>query len=413
MQFLYRSKYQSLLFCFFLLIFSNSDVIAQITFKKPVTFYVDRVAAAGGDGTLLHPFQKISTALITANNNNQQVIVNIISGSYIENLVITGNTTLIGIIKPGRMIKNPETILVGSVHNNSSSTLKIENLRISNAPAPGAIVVINDKAITILKNVTIEKATRYGIYQQGGKLTINKGTIVFTSVGMIAGYEKKMSKELVSYGTGIFLKNAIADLSDIILRSNQQGIVADGASTNVEVNNMLVERHVISPVIKADFICKSKRFNNGLSAVEVLNGATMQVNAVKILDNEFCGLYIHDGAKFTGTDVVILRTKKLICVDSREWGGVNAIVVNGGAYIKLSHFEIGYADLCGLQLINATGNCSDGKVHNNVIGMNINKLPAGFNFADLMINVVFQNNERNVDADILVVPTPEIPDFNN
>ena len=152
MQFLYRSKYQSLLFCFFLLIFSNSDVIAQITFKKPVTFYVDRVATAGGDGTLLHPFQKISTALITANNNNQQVIVNIISGSYIENLVITGNTTLIGIIKPGRMIKNPETILVGSVHNNSSSTLKIENLRISNAPAPGAIVVINDKAITILKH---------------------------------------------------------------------------------------------------------------------------------------------------------------------------------------------------------------------------------------------------------------------
>ena len=209
MQFLYRSKYQSLLFCFFLLIFSNSDVIAQITFKKPVTFYVDRVATADGDGTLLHPFQKISTALITANNNNQQVIVNIISGSYIENLVITGNTTLIGIIKPGRMIKNPETILVGSVHNNSSSTLKIENLRISNAPAPGAIVVINDMAITILKNVTIEKATRYGIYQQGGKLTINKGTIVFTSVGMIAGYEKKMSKELVSYGTGIFLKNAI------------------------------------------------------------------------------------------------------------------------------------------------------------------------------------------------------------
>ena len=69
--------------------------------------------------------------------------------------------------------------------------------------------------------------------------------------------------------------------------------------------------------------------------------------------------------------------------------------------------------MCGLQLINATGNCSDGKVHNNVIGMNINKLPAGFNFADLMINVVFQNNERNVDADILVVPTPEIPDFNN
>lgn len=45
--------------------------------------------------------------------------------------------------------------------------------------------------------------------------------------------------------------------------------------------------------------------------------------------------------------------------------------------------------------------------------MDINKLPAGFNFADLMINVVFQNNERNVDADILVIPTPEIPDFNN
>jgi len=411
MQLFYRSKYQLLLLLFFSLLFSHTQVIAQITFKKPLTFYVDRLAPAGGDGTLLHPFQKISTALITANNNNQQVIVNIISGSYIENLVITGNTTLIGIIKPGRLIKNPETILIGSVLNNTSYPLKIENLHISNAPAPGAIVVINDKARTILKNVTIERANRYGIYQQGGKLIINKGTIVFTSVETIAGYEKKMSKELVSYGTGIFIKNAMADLSNIILRSNQQGLVADGDSTNVVVTNMLVERHVISPTIKTGIICKSKRFNIGLSAVEVLNGATMQVQAMQILDNEFCGLYIHDGAKFTGADIIILRTKKIICTDRREWGGINAIVVNGGAYIKLSHFEIGYADLCGLQLINATGNCSDGKVHNNVIGININKLPAGFRYEDLMVNVIFQNNERNLDADILPIPSPDIPDF--
>ncbi len=389
------------------MLFTCGQVLAQLSVKKTAIFFVNQAAAAGGDGTTLHPFQKIMDALSTAKRNNQAVIVNISTGSYQENLSITGNTTLRGMTKPGSPGKKSTiTILLGSITNNNPTELKIEDLHIANAAAPGAVVVNNNEAKTILRNVTISRATRYGIFQRGGTLTVNDATIIFTLPGVIPTTGKSNIEETVCYGTGIFIKNTIASLVNVQLKRNVQGLMADGANTVVEITNMLAEKN--SPALIDYFYCDSSTIlTNGLAAIEARNGATLRVQGIKIIDNVIRGLSIHDGARFIGTDVIILRTKSVLCANGRNRGGINVTVMNGGAWLELTQFEIGYADLCGLQLINANGRCADGNIHHNVIGVYLRQQPADFNFEAFTTNVTFKDNERILDADHLPVPVDD------
>lgn len=386
------------------MLFTSGQVLAQLSVKKTAIFFVDQAAAADGDGTTLHPFQKIMDALSTAKRNNQAVIVNISTGSYPENLVITGNTTLRGMTKPGsQKKKSTVTILLGSITNNNPTELKIEDLHIANAAAPGAVVVNNHEAKTILRNVTISRATRYGIFQRGGTLTVNDATIIFTSPGVIPTTGKSNIEETVCYGTGIFIKNTIASLVNVQLQRNVQGLMADGATTIVEITNMLAEKN--RPALIDYFFCDSSTIlTNGLAAIEARNGATLRVQGIKILDNIIRGLSIHDGARFIGTDVIILRTRSVLCVNGGNRGGMNVTVMNGGAWLELTRFEIGYADMCGLYLVNANGRCADGNVHHNLLGIWIRQQPADFNFDAFITNVTFRDNERVWDFDHLPIP---------
>lgn len=401
-------------YCISVLLLSRFAGRAQVpdlsSIKKPATFFVDQSAAAAGDGTALHPFQQINTALAKAKSKNHAVIITISSGIYTENLVISNNTTLKGIKKPaspGR--KSTGIVLRGSIQNNNPVTLRIDNLQIANAPLPGAIVVNNPGATTILEHITISKATRYGIYQRGGKLTVTDATILLTVPGIIPVTGKTNKEETVCYGTGIFIKNIIASLTDVKLQRNVQGLSADGASTVVDISNMLAENHVLT--MREYFICGTHAPENGMAAIEARHGAMMRVQGIRVLDNDIRGLSVHHGARFIGHDVIVLRTKSVLCANRRKMGGINISVRNENAWLELSSFETGYAELCGFQFIEAKGRCSDGSVHHNVIGMNIQRQPADFNYEDLVSNVRFENNERNLDADVLPVPGVTIPDF--
>jgi hypothetical protein len=400
----YLLYFSTLLYC--------GQLLSQPSFIKPATYYVSQSAAAGGNGTPLQPFQKIADALNTAQRSNRGVTVNISTGIYRESLVITGNTTLHGMTEPATSGRKPKTaILLGSIQNNNPVTLKIENLQIVNAAAPGAVVINNILAKTILNNVTISRATRYGIYQRGGTLRMDTAVILFTSAGIVPVTGKTNKEETVCYGTGIFIKNTVASLVNVKLQLNVQGLVADGSSTIVDITNLLAENHILA--MKEYFLCTANNPANGMAAIEVRNGAILRVQGIKILDNEVRGLFVHNGGRFIGTDVIILRTKSVLCANSQKMGGINIAVNNEGARLDITRFEIGYADLCGLQLINAKARLANGNVHHNIIGINIQQQPPDFNFEDLTINVIFKDNERNIDTDILLIPVPDtnLPDF--
>lgn len=373
--------------------------------KKTSIFYVDQSAPAGGNGTVLQPFQKITTALHAATLRNQPVVVKIITGIYREKLEISNHTSLYGILKSGQPDHALGTILAGSVVNNGPFTVQIDHLRISNSESPGALVVINNRAKTILNHVLIDRATRYGVYQKGGTLNADTASVIYISAGMITNTERQNNiREVVSYGTGIFLSDVTGTLSDVELRSNVQGLVAEGAGTRLQINTLISERHMVNVFLKDYVVCNTFEFNNGLAGIEARNGANLQLQGIKILDNDFCGLSVHDGATVKGTDVTVLRTKNLFCAGNDERGGINVSVRRGGAYLELTQFELGHGDLCGLQLVQAKAKCTNGKIHHHAIGVHVKEPPPDFRYEDLMGGVIYQDNGRNLDAETLPVP---------
>jgi hypothetical protein len=62
------------------------------------------------------------------------------------------------------------TIVVGTIVNESGVPLRLEGLRLAEAPFPGALLVSHPDADTTLNDVTVIGATGFGILQNGGRL---------------------------------------------------------------------------------------------------------------------------------------------------------------------------------------------------------------------------------------------------
>lgn len=371
---------------------------------KAVSYFVNQSAAAGGDGTAQHPYRSINEALTKASQLHRPPVLNIVTGIYRENILINNNTLLRGITSAGLPEKTMGSMIVGTVQNNGPYILEMDNLRIANSPAPGAIVVNNAGATTILNNISIDRATRYGIYQKGGTLLVDTASVVYITPGIISETDKlKRLAEVICYGTGIFLYNVQADLSNLTLRSNVKGLMANGTGCNVTIRNMLAERHSTNPLLKDLVICRDYSFSNGLGCIEAANGARLQLQGIKIQDNDFCGLSVRDGARVSAYDFVVLRSNKVLCSGNKEHGGISVSVRGGGAWLELDQFELGHS-LIGLQLVNATARCSNGKIQHNIIGIHLKDMPTGFNLADLQNNVLFLDNQRKLDAATVPVP---------
>lgn len=385
---------------------AKADSLEMLIVRPPktVVFYVDQSAVAGGTGTALKPFQKITEALLTAKTGGHAVVVKIITGTYREQLEIFNNTSLHGITRSGQPEKALGAIISGSVSNRGAYSLEINNLRIANSEAPGAIIIENSRAKTVLNNVSIDRATRYGIYQRGGTLTINTASVEFTSPGSISADKLLHNRyEAITYGTGIYLKNVVARLSGIRLRSNVQGLIAEGTGSNVDITTLKAEQHTVNAQLKELMLCNVDTIPRGYGCIQANNGSYMKLKKVELLDNDFCGLSIMDGSMVIAEDVTILRTRKVLCAGSFSRGGINASV-RSGAYLELTRLELGYADLAGFQLVNARAKFSIGKVHHNLIGVHIKAPPAEFRVEDLMDRVSYENNQRNLDMETLPVP---------
>jgi hypothetical protein len=77
---------------------------------------------------------------------------------------------LVNLTKPIVIKGEAETTLEGTIVNESGASLRLEDLRLAEAPFPGALLVSHPDADTTLVNVTVSGATGFGILQNGGRL---------------------------------------------------------------------------------------------------------------------------------------------------------------------------------------------------------------------------------------------------
>jgi hypothetical protein len=151
--------------------------------------------------------------------------------------------------------------------------------------------------------------------------------------------------------------------------------------------------------------------------LQVMHGADVDLTRTVLEHNQELGLIaVHPGTEVIGTDVVIRDTIERGCVTSSCEGrghgcGLAAI---GEGHIDLTSFLITGNVLCGVQICygadDETGpftvgdqvDLHDGVVSNHPIGVNIQT--GDYDIARLMDNVLFTDNDTNLDSYDLPVP---------
>lgn len=371
-------------------------------------YYVDINAKADGNGSKNWPFSKINLALTQNSKQNDECKVIISPGIYIENINISKPTTLIG--SKGN---NHTSIIFGSIQNNTRAPLKIIDLRISNSQDPGAILISNKNANTIIHNVIIDNSNRYGIFQNGGILSISETFIQRIKDGTINKEEEVANLyDEKTFGTAIVLNGVRGNLKNVTLDDNFQGLVVGGLS-NIDIDTLRASCHKTNPKY-LNYYCNSNMALRGSATIEICNGARIEMKNINIYSGEYLGIYIHDHAFVLANNLEVLYTKSLHCqsngsFDDGSKGGSN-LIINNFSHLELTNFDIGYAGQCGIQIINSFCKLSYGNVHNNPIGAHIIIDQQNY-FWDLMVDVKWIDNERNFVADSLPKPDTNLPNL--
>ena len=93
------------------------------------------------------------------------------------------------------------------------------------------------------------------------------------------------------------------------------------------------------------------------------------------------------------------------CTDLPSGVGLGAYVA--GAAIEVSDFVVMRCALAGVQVAGGVADLARGRVSDNPIGANVQT--AGFDFARLTTDVVFERNERAFDGNLLPIPETRLP----
>lgn len=382
-------------------------------------YYVDVNAKVDGNGSKNKPFSSINLALTHDSKQIDNCKVIISPGIYIENINISKPTILIG--SKGN---NYTSIIYGSIQNNTRASLKIMDLRISNSQDPGAILITNKNANTFIHNVVIDNSNRFGIFQNGGVVSISETFIQRIKDGIIKEEEKEISlydeitfgtikkyeKETTIYdeltfGTAIALFGVRGNLKNVSLDDNFQGLIIGGHS-KIEINTLRASGHKTNPKI-INSLCNTNLLHRGSATIEICDGANIKMENIKIYSGEYVGIYIHDHAFVLANNLEILFTKHINCHSNGPWDdGCKAghnISLNNFSHLELTNFDTGYATI-GIGIFNSYCKLSHGIIHNNLIGAVIKEQQNSFN--DLEDKIIWKDNVRNVDTDTLPVPDP-------
>jgi hypothetical protein len=367
---------------------------------KQFTVYVDTNTTVAGNGSRKQPFKSIRQALEMIKRQNISFLINIAPGVYVENINILFPTILRGTLKDNIHT----TIIYGCILNKTSSLLSISNIRISDAPAPGAIIVMHKNAKTIINNVEIFSPHRFGIYQNRGTISINDTYVRNTLSGNITqlDIETKLD-DVLNYGSAIYLKSASGTINNVQLYENFQGIIAN--KSNLSIYKLMADRHKTVPELH-NYICSLTEVPRGLATIEAYNESNIQMDIVSVYNGELTGIFIHDNSRVKATNTRVMYTKRVPCTNNK--GGGNNILVTSGSHLELQYFEISYAELCGIAIFDSFCKLTTGQVNNNLIGAHVDNQINDLN--DLTHDVIWKDNVRNLDSDSLPVPDPSIPD---
>jgi hypothetical protein len=258
--------------------------------------------------------------------------------------------------------------------------------------AAGGDGVFLSRGEATLRRTLVHAATRWGISLLDSTVTLEDVTVAHTRGRSPDGD----AVAILSNGSALTATRVKIDTADIF------GLLVVGGSvqaTDLEIAN--VSSSTVDP-------------HGG--ALWVSNGATATIERANLHDNTGLGA----GAAVTGTtlalvDATIARTRHAFCLDetcASRYGGLGLGVYDGAA-ITADRFNLEDNELVGAQIAAGADiappavpalDLSNGTIARNTIGVNVQV--EGYDFDRLTRNVSFVENDRNIDAMVLPIPTP-------
>jgi hypothetical protein len=267
-----------------------------------------------------------------------------------------------------------------SIVNLGPNLLSVEGLKLQASGWPGAVVVEDSCAETILTDVEISAAEGFGIRQEGGSLTMHN----------VAIHRTLAVEDDPETGVALYLTNRVAAcLAHVNLLNNTGGaITAEGDGTLVHAAGVTVDRNAVHPL----------RIEAGLStgAIDVRERALFLGEFMQVTRNEIAGLLVHSDASAHVRYSSFSRTQA-----QAGLVGVNAYVRE--AELELTACTLEFADAAGLRVEHALVRVRDSSVTDSPLGLSV-QLFSGCDLDCFQEGVVYARNGRNLDTEFLGVP---------
>ena len=386
---------------------NNSIADLTCTLSPPVfslayvTWYVDQsVTYPTSDGTIDpdgshdHPFESIAQALEKARDISvMDLTLYVYSGVYNEPLIIDRDTTL-------NAVAGGISIISGTILNLSASTLRINGFYLLAADGPGAVFVSNSDAVTVISNTIVQDATRFGIYQYGGDITLNNVQV----------YNTQLEASQQRFGTGICLRGGVhAVFSDVFSSNNDSfGIIVEDVDTNLVATRLIINSNILNRLYADDYIADPLS-DIYFAGMVVRYNATATISVLRMAANEGSGIIAYNNGSVNLSDASINNTVRF--EPSGGWtggisyGGGSAVWAFQGGYINMVNFTLSHSDLAGAVV--GSGGAMDlsyGEISYNPIGAAI--FDDTFDYIRLTYYVRFRENGTNLQTDTLPIPDP-------
>ncbi len=315
------------------------------------SLHVAANAAGGGDGTPGSPFDSIAAALAHANALGLEAVELVLAvGRYEEHIEIMLHTRIVG---TGGAFVVP--VIAGSIANTGPYSLQLHNLAITDLGSgpPGSIFVHNPCAATFVSNVFVLSPVGFGIFQRGGvfnahDLVIENTTPLATTTGVAMQLDGGVS----------------AYLQDVrVSRSHGGGFLIQHSGTQVFATGLDVLDTEMNPFAE-EVARDDPHVNPGTVAMDVRDGAVFTGHWVRLLVNEFVGLYVHTGAAANFLYSQIRETREIESLDASA--GFNVAVGTNGR-LEMTGFSLRQADLCGIAILDDVSGGADVDLHHGEV----------------------------------------------
>lgn len=212
-------------------------------------------------------------------------------------------------------------------------------------------------------------------------LTVSDTVLVRSAVDLLEGSHAEFQRTLIEFSQGVGIQAMEADLAltDVVIRDAQP------------------------------FTDESDRYNEPGYGLFLFD-SNADLSRVWLLRNQGVSL-VGWGTRteITGEDVVIDETAAMECLDCDEKQesvfGVGLVVMGNGS-TQLSRFRVSGNVMAGIQLVSGgVADLQSGEVSYNLIGVNLQTEP--FDIERLQDDVIYFENERNLDSELLPVPGTE------